>query len=107
MPKQSAHTQTLAHAKLPRLITSLPGPNAKRVVEQDHRYISPSYTRSYPLVAKRGLGALVEDADGNTFLDFNAGIAVVATGHCHPEVGRRSAASSRSHSYVLHRFLLR
>jgi 4-aminobutyrate aminotransferase len=56
------------------------------VVEQDHRYISPSYTRSYPLVAKRGLGALVEDADGNTFLDFNAGIAVVATGHCHPRV---------------------
>jgi 4-aminobutyrate aminotransferase len=86
MPKESAHTQTLVNAKLPRLITPLPGPNAKRVVEQDHRYISPSYTRSYPLVAKRGLGALVEDADGNTFLDFNAGIAVVATGHCHPEV---------------------
>jgi 4-aminobutyrate aminotransferase len=86
MAKQSAHTQTLANTKLPRRITPLPGPNARRVVEQDHRYISPSYTRSYPLVAKRGFGALVEDADGNTFLDFNAGIAVVATGHCHPEV---------------------
>lgn len=86
MSKQSAPPQTLANAKLPRLITPLPGPNARRVVEQDHRYISPSYTRSYPLVAKRGFGAIVEDADGNTFLDFNAGIAVVATGHCHPEV---------------------
>ena len=99
MPKQSAHTQTLAHTKLPRLITSLPGPNAKRVVEQDHRYISPSYTRSYPLVAKRGLGALVEDADGNTFLDFNAGIAVVATGHCHPEV---VAAVQRQAAELIH-----
>ncbi len=48
--------------------------------------ISPSYTRSYPLVAQRGRGALVEDVDGNTFLDFAAGIAVVPTGHCHPEV---------------------
>src|SRR6201998_1708861 len=99
MPKQSAHTQTLAHTKLPRLITSLPGPNAKRVVERDNRYISPSYTRSYPLVAKRGLGALVEDADGNTFLDFNAGIAVVATGHCHPEV---VAAVQRQAAELIH-----
>jgi 4-aminobutyrate aminotransferase len=72
--------------KLPRLLTALPGPNAKRVVEQDAKYVSPSYTRDYPLVAKRGHGAMVEDVDGNTFLDFAAGIAVCATGHCHPEV---------------------
>ncbi len=78
--------QTTTEAKLPRLITELPGPEAKRVIELDHEYLSPSYTRSYPLVAKRGRGALVEDVDGNVFLDFSAGIAVVATGHCHPEV---------------------
>ncbi len=48
--------------------------------------ISPSYTRSYPLVARRGRGIRVEDVDGNEFLDFAAGIAVVSTGHCHPEV---------------------
>ncbi len=72
--------------KLPQLVTPLPGPKAKRVVEQDHEVVSPSYTRSYPLVAKKGHGALVEDVDGNTFLDFAAGIAVVSTGHCHPEV---------------------
>jgi 4-aminobutyrate aminotransferase len=69
------------------------------VVEQDHQYISPSYTRSYPLVAKRGFGAIVEDADGNTFLDFNAGIAVVATGHCHPEV---VAAVQRQAAELIH-----
>ena len=50
------------------------------------RLISPSHTRSYPLVAKRGRGVRVEDADGNEFLDFAAGIAVMSTGHCHPEV---------------------
>jgi 4-aminobutyrate aminotransferase len=74
--------------KLPRLLMPLPGPNAKRVVEQDAKYVSPSYTRDYPFVAKRGSGAMVEDVDGNTFLDFAAGIAVCATGHCHPEVVR-------------------
>ncbi len=79
-------TQAITELKLPRLITALPGPEAKRVLELDRQYISPSYTRSYPLVAKRGRGALVEDVDGNIFLDFAAGIAVVATGHCHPEV---------------------
>ena len=70
----------------PKLVGSLPGPKAKAAVEADARLISPSYTRSYPLVAKRGRGIRVEDVDGNEFLDFAAGIAVVSTGHCHPEV---------------------
>ncbi len=72
--------------KLPHLMTALPGPHARKVLERDAQFISPSYTRTYPLVAKTGRGATVEDVDGNVFLDFAAGIAVVATGHCHPEV---------------------
>src|SRR5712692_687197 len=70
----------------PKLKTALPGPNATRILAADEQYMSPSYTRSYPLVAKRGRGVVVEDVDGNEFLDFSAGIAVVSTGHCHPEV---------------------
>jgi 4-aminobutyrate aminotransferase len=71
---------------LPNLIGPLPGPRARAIIERDARVVSPSYTRSYPLVVERGEGAIVEDVDGNRFLDFNAGIAVVATGHCHPRV---------------------
>jgi 4-aminobutyrate aminotransferase len=71
---------------VPKIRTVLPGPNAQRIIAEDKQYISPSYTRSYPLVAKRGRGAMVEDVDGNEFLDFSAGIAVTSTGHCHPEV---------------------
>ena len=70
----------------PRISGPLPGPNARAIVEADDQWMSPSYTRSYPLVAKRGRGTRVEDVDGNEFLDFAAGIAVVSTGHCHPEV---------------------
>jgi 4-aminobutyrate aminotransferase len=71
---------------LPNLVTSLPGPKARAVIERDAESISPSYTRSYPLVVSRGEGAIIEDVDGNRFLDCSAGIAVVATGHCHPDV---------------------
>lgn len=71
---------------LPQIHTALPGPRAKAIIERDARVLSPSYTRSYPLVAARGEGAIVEDVDGNRFLDMNAGIAVVAAGHCHPRV---------------------
>jgi 4-aminobutyrate aminotransferase len=71
---------------MPWIEGPLPGPEAKRIIERDRRTLSPSYTRGYPLVADRGEGAIVTDVDGNRFLDFNAGIAVVATGHCHPEV---------------------
>jgi 4-aminobutyrate aminotransferase len=70
----------------PHIRTALPGPNARRVLEGDAQYVSPSYTRSYPLVAKRGRGIVVTDVDGNEFFDFSAGIAVTSTGHCHPRV---------------------
>ena len=76
-------TKTLAG---PRIKTALPGPNAKRILSGDEKYISPSYTRSYPLVAKSGRGIVVTDVDGNEFFDFSAGIAVTSTGHCHPDV---------------------
>lgn len=72
--------------KVPNIKTELPGPNAQRIIADDALLMSPSYTRSYPLVVKRGNGANIEDVDGNLFLDFSAGIAVTSTGHCHPEV---------------------
>jgi len=76
----------LSNMDLPNLVTALPGPKAAAIIERDSRAVSPSYTRSYPLVVDRAHGAIVEDVDGNRFLDCNAGIAVVATGHCHPHV---------------------
>ncbi len=78
-------TQTITSAG-PKIRTKLPGPNAQRILRGDAQYISPSYTRSYPLVAKSGRGSIVDDVDGNEFLDFSSGIAVCSTGHCHPEV---------------------
>lgn len=80
-------TREELHAQYgPKLHGAVPGPRARTAVEADHRLISPSHTRSYPLVAKRGRGVRIEDVDGNEFLDFAAGIAVVSTGHCHPDV---------------------
>ncbi len=71
---------------VPDIRTQLPGPLASSLVARDQQFISPSYTRIYPLVVKRGSGAVIEDVDGNLFLDFTAGIAVTSTGHCHPHV---------------------
>src|SRR5690242_4777274 len=97
-------TKTLAG---PRIKTALPGPNAKRVLSGDEKYISPSYTRSYPLVAKSGRGIVVTDVDGNEFFDFSAGIAVTSTGHCHPDVvaaiqkqDRKSTRLNSSHMSI-------
>src|ERR1700712_1453571 len=70
----------------PKLSGCIPGPLAAKIIADDNRLMSPSYTRSYPLVVKRGHGCWIEDVDGNQFLDFTAGIAVNSTGHCHPEV---------------------
>lgn len=70
----------------PKLTTPLPGPRAARAVAADQQVMSPSYTRGYPLVVASGSGVRVTDVDGNEFLDFSAGIAVNATGHCHAHV---------------------
>ena len=72
--------------KKPEIRTPLPGPRAQHLIALDSTYVSPSYTRVYPLVAERGEGLWIQDVDGNRFLDFTAGIAVNATGHCHPKV---------------------
>ena len=72
----------------PSIVTAPPGPKARAVIEKDRRYSSPSYIKEYPLVVERGEGAMVEDVDGNRYLDFMTGIAVASTGHAHPKVVR-------------------
>jgi 4-aminobutyrate aminotransferase len=70
----------------PLIRTPLPGPKAAELIERDSKAMSPSFTRAYPFVMERGEGCWVTDVDGNRFLDFTAGIAVVTTGHSHPKV---------------------
>ncbi len=72
--------------KTPMIRTDLPGPRASEFIRRDALLVSPSYTRAYPLVVEKAKGLWLKDVDGNTFLDFTAGIAVHTTGHCHPEV---------------------
>ncbi len=87
-----------AHSR-PKLITDVPGPEALARIERDRRVTSPSLPRAYPFVPQRGAGSIVEDVDGNIFLDLNAGIAVASTGHCHPRVVE---AINRQASELLH-----
>jgi 4-aminobutyrate aminotransferase len=83
----------------PHLVTELPGPMARAHIEFDERYTSPSLPRAYPIVPVRGRGSVIEDIDGNRFLDFCAGIAVNVTGHCHPRV---VAAIQEQATQILH-----
>jgi 4-aminobutyrate aminotransferase len=78
--------QEMSNMKQPQIKTTLPGPKASKLIHVDNTYVSPSYTRVYPLVVKKAQGLWVHDVDDNLFLDFTAGIAVCATGHCHPRV---------------------
>lgn len=74
------------HRDEPRILGPLPGPKAQAWLSRDDAVMSPSYNRTYPLVVRRARMAMIEDVDGNRFLDFTAGIAVTAAGHNHPEV---------------------
>jgi 4-aminobutyrate aminotransferase len=84
----TAEVADLAQAEAPRLVTDVPGPEAMARIERDRKVTSPSLPRAYPFVPRRGAGSVLEDVDGNLFLDLNAGIAVTSTGHAHPAVVR-------------------
>ncbi|HEV2373631.1 MAG TPA: aminotransferase class III-fold pyridoxal phosphate-dependent enzyme [Streptosporangiaceae bacterium] len=84
---------------VPDIRTELPGPRGAEVYKHDQAITSPSLPRAYPLMPQRAFGAVVCDTDGNLFLDFNAGIAVNSTGHCHPRV---VAAVQEQASQLLH-----
>jgi 4-aminobutyrate aminotransferase len=70
----------------PRILTSPPGPKGKAIIDRDAAWTSTSYIKEYPLVIAGGQGAMVEDVDGNRYIDYMAGIAVSATGYNHPKV---------------------
>ncbi|MEE9384934.1 MAG: aminotransferase class III-fold pyridoxal phosphate-dependent enzyme [Nannocystaceae bacterium] len=81
----TAHQVPLAE-QTPRIVTKLPGPNAQVMLADEAPYISPSLIHVYPLMVRRASGCMVEDVDGNVFLDCEAGIAAASTGHCHPKI---------------------
>src|SRR5687768_6264182 len=83
---KSAEGANAGTTAAPELHGALPGAKAKDWIRRDAAAISPSYTRSYGAVIERGQGCTVWDVDGNAFIDVSAGIAVTATGHCHPWV---------------------
>ncbi|PYQ54874.1 MAG: acetyl ornithine aminotransferase family protein [Acidobacteria bacterium] len=83
----------------PKLVCPPPGPRARAIIERDARTMSQNHRKDYPLVVDRAAGPVVVDVDGNCYLDFAAGIAVVATGHCHPDV---VAAIQRQAERFLH-----
>jgi 4-aminobutyrate aminotransferase len=86
--------------KAPDIKTALPGPKAKAIIDRDHQYTAPAYGRVYPLVVKQGQGMVVEDVDGNLFLDFMAGIAVCSTGHSHPRVVQAIEEQARKFLHI-------
>ena len=67
-----SNKSALENVRLPQINTTLPGPEAMKIVERDHQFISPSYTRTYPLAVKRGRGAMLEANHGEVpFLSAN------------------------------------
>jgi 4-aminobutyrate aminotransferase len=95
MNRKSAIENPKFAMKVPHIKIKPPGPKAQAIIEQDHRYTAPAYGRVYPLVVKEGRGMVIEDVDGNSYLDFCAGIAVTITGHSHPEVVRAIEEQAR------------
>ncbi|HWX76024.1 MAG TPA: acetyl ornithine aminotransferase family protein [Candidatus Acidoferrales bacterium] len=86
--------------KVPYIKVKPPGPVAKAIIEKDQSYTAPAYGRVYPLVVQEGRGMVVEDVDGNLFLDFMAGIAVASTGHSHPKVVKAIEEQARKFLHI-------
>lgn len=86
--------------QVPEIKTPLPGKRARKIIAKDRRYTSSSYIKEYPLVIEKGKGSIIEDVDGNRFLDFMAGIAVNITGYSHPKVVKAVKAQSEKFFHI-------
>ncbi|MFQ6107481.1 MAG: acetyl ornithine aminotransferase family protein [Thermoplasmata archaeon] len=84
--------------KAPDIRTTPPGPKAKRIVDRDSEFVATT-TKTSPVVARRARGSIVEDVDGNLYVDFTCGIGVTNVGHCHPEIVE---AIKRQSSELIH-----
>ena len=79
-----------------RIISGPPGPRARERIAHDKAFVSPSLIFCYPLYVARASGCMVEDVDGNIYLDAQAGVATASTGHCHPAVSTAIAAQAQN-----------
>jgi 4-aminobutyrate aminotransferase len=79
-----------------RIVTEPPGPRAKEMIARAMPHMSPSLIHCYPLMVRRAAGCMVEDVDGNVYLDAEAGVATASTGHCHPAVAAAVAAQAET-----------
>jgi 4-aminobutyrate aminotransferase len=79
-----------------QIVIEPPGPEARARIAHEHPFLSPSLIHCYPLFVRRASGCMVEDVDGNVYLDAQAGVATASTGHCHPAVSAAIAPRPRS-----------
>src|SRR5579864_5095578 len=78
------------------IVTPPPGPRAREMIARALPHLSPSLIHCYPLMVQRAAGCMVEDVDGNVYLDAEAGVATASTGHCHPAVAAAIAAQAET-----------
>lgn len=72
---------------LPKIITKqLPGPKAAQIIERRKNIVPNAIRCVYPCVINRAEGAMIEDVDGNIFLDWVGGVGVLNVGHTHPDL---------------------
>jgi len=84
---------------LPKIITeSLPGPRAKEILARRKVATPAALCNPYPCVIKRGSGAMIEDVDGNLFLDWIGGVGALNIGHSHPEI--MAAVEEQNKNYL-------
>lgn len=70
------------------ITSSVPGARSQELldIQREIEGNVVSYPRSFPIAIRRAKGAIIEDVDGNQFIDFFAGAGVLNLGHCNPEI---------------------
>ena len=79
------------NVQIPNIVVSPPGPNSRKWHDRASKHMKgySSQVRLFPVVWESGEGNIMTDVDGNTYIDFSAGIYCNSTGHCHPKVSEK------------------
>src|SRR6516225_9822956 len=92
-----------AESRLPQrrsLVTEIPGPASRKLLARRERAVARGVSTVLPVFVTDAGGGVIVDADGNSLIDFGAGIAVVSVGNAAPRVSARVAEQARRFTHT-------
>jgi 4-aminobutyrate aminotransferase / (S)-3-amino-2-methylpropionate transaminase / 5-aminovalerate transaminase len=79
---------------------NIPGPKSRELLERRYEFVARGVASTMNVFAAKAHGAIIEDVDGNQYIDFAGGIGTMNIGHTRPEVTKAIAEQAEKFTHT-------